>query len=902
MNDVTNGVYLVPAFSPRLIPDWVAHVEPPLSRIGNVGGVRFSTDWPAWLIVSGALAIALFVMWLYLRETSQIGSPFSWLLPAMRGTAVVLACLLLAGPVWHHRQVIGNPAQVVWAVDRSQSMGEHDSQSSRNASRLRRATDLLFGRDREDGWIESLRSTHLMDAVAFDNTARVAWSSQSPDGSQVPENAPENDMSREPGTTNVRLNELLEEASGIRTDLSAPLSRVFEGTRAALSSETDSDDRRAEDEQSASRVIVMFSDGRDSAATADAAEVATRLADAGWQVHAIGMGSVEESPDVGVVDVDVPERVADDGRLAGRVWVKHYGHDQQNVRVQIRSEGTVVWSDVLKIRGDGKTPVDFDFAVESLMARATANDVRGVNRDSVALSLVASVSLDESGDDQVSGRDRESGANERSGRMIDSSSAGVDRPSDATSANDSIAFRVAAASRDRRLLILDGSSRWEMRYLRNLFSRDPSWAVDTVLFGRGTDSPAVRRGDDAGELPDSQRSWARYDAVILGEIPPDQWTRRDATHLSEFVAGGGGLIVVDGRYGRIAELVAGTKTPLGPAASPMRSNTGDGEEAIMSALIPVRFDTGARSLFRTSWIEPTSIGRTHPVMMLNVGDERQADRDNADDVWKRLPAPASIASVTVQPDAEVWAEAVDDAGNRSPWLVTRLFGAGRVFYFSADQTWRWRYKIESTLHSRFWNQLMTAAMPPPYAVRDEFVAIGTDKIDYRVGQSATIRVRLLNGSPMENDGVAAPTVDALLLRDEQVIASIPLRLDDAQRRTYVGATDGLPAGEYRVRVRASGFDSAALKATTPFWVVPPRTGELDRLSLDETSLQRIANGGGGEYVHESSAEDILALLKPLSGGRIIESDTPLWQTWWVFTLIVMLLATEWWFRKKVGLV
>lgn len=902
MNEVFNGMCRVPTFVPRLIPDWVAHVEPPLSRMGNVGGVRFSTDWPAWLIVSGALAIALFVMWLYLRETSQIGSPFSWLLPAMRGTAVVLACLLLAGPVWHHRQVIGNPAQVVWVVDRSQSMGEHDSQSSRNASRLGRATDLLFGHDREDGWIESLHATHLMDVLAFDDAARVAWSSQSPDGLQVPGNAPENDVPREPGAANVRLSELLEEAGGVRTDLSAPLSRVFEGTRAALSSESGSDEGRAEDEQSASRVVVMFSDGRDSAATTDAAEVATRLADAGWQVHAIGMGSVEESPDVGVVDVDVPERVADDGRLAGRVWVKHYGHDQQTVRVQIRSEGTVVWSDVLKLRGDGKTPVDFDFAVESLMARVAENDVRGVNRDSVALSLVASVWLDESGNDQVSGRDRESGANERSGRMIDSSSAGVDRPSDATSVNDSIAFRVAAASRDRRLLILDGSSRWEMRYLRNLFSRDPAWAVDTVLFGRGTDSPAARRGDDAGELPDSQRSWARYDAVILGEIPPDQWTRRDATHLTEFVAGGGGLIVVDGRYGRIAEFVAGANTPSGSAASPVRSNTGDGEEAIMSALIPVRFDPGVRSQVRTGWIEPTSIGRTHPVMMLNVGDERQTDRDDADGVWKRLPAPTSIASVTAQPDAEVWAEAVDDAGNRSPWLVTRLFGAGRVFYFSADQTWRWRYKIESTLHSRFWNQLMTAAMPPPYAVRDDFVAIGTDKIDYRVGQSATIRVRLLNGSPTENDGVAAPTVDALLLRDEQVVASIPLRLDDAQRRTYVGATDGLPAGEYRVRVRASGFDSAALKATTPFWVVPPRTGELDRLSLDETSLQRIANGGGGEYVHESSAEDILALLKPLSGGRIIESDTPLWQTWWVFTLIVMLLATEWWFRKKVGLV
>ncbi|MFG0289833.1 MAG: VWA domain-containing protein [Rhodopirellula sp. JB044] len=700
---------------------------------------------------------------------------------------------------------------------------------------------------------------------------------------------------------------------GYWSDLSAPLRHVADDAR--LGGDADSpvngDENRDGEAVRGGRVMVMFSDGRDSAGVADAAEIATRLADAGWQVHTVGVGSVEESPDLGVVDVDVPERVADDGRLAGLIWVKHYGYDGGKARVQIRSGDEVVWSDVVDLRGDGKTSVQFDFAVESLMRRAMESDVRGVDRDSVALSLTASVSS-VAGPVGADSSPRDSSQSTSSFRGN-----GSDR------SNDSMSFRVAAASRHRRLLILDGSSRWEIRYLRNLFSRDPSWDVNTVLFGLGTDSPKVRRGDEEGRLPDSQRAWAGYDVVIFGEVPPDQWTRQDAMRLTQFVAGGGGMIVLDGRYGRVAELVGSEDgvTHEGtdqPSSSPVRSTSDDVSES-MATLIPVRFQRDVNRRPRVQRIEPTVTGKSQPVMMLGLSDsgiEPAAGRiDTEDAFWEHLPAPSSVSRVVAQPDAEIWAEAEfvadaelvsdsvgDRSVNRTPWLVTRVFGAGRVFYLASDETWRWRYKLESRLHGRFWNQLMTAAMSPPYAASDDFVAIGTDRIDYRTGQSATIRARLLPTSSILGDSVTLPTVDALLLKDEQVVATVPMRLENAERRTYVGATDGLPEGAYRVRVRASGFDAAALKASTPIWVTPPRTRERDRLSLDETTLQRIAVAGGGIYVHESSAEELLSLIEPLSGGQIIESDTPLWQSWWGFAVIVVLLATEWWMRKKVGLI
>ncbi|TWU03794.1 VWA domain-containing protein [Neorhodopirellula pilleata] len=829
--------------------------------------LRFTVDWPVWLVVTVSIAMGIATMMLYLRETRTLSSPWSWLLPGMRGTAVVLACLLLAGPTWHRRQVIGTPARVVWAIDRSASMGESDSQASTQGdsseSRLRRATDLLFGGPEQRGWIDRLSETHAMEVHVFDRQSREVWDSDS--NELVPGSEPDSRSSYDSSVA-----DSLEHADGTDTDLSSPLQTALDRTLRDISTLAENDHSNDSD-QAPERILVLMSDGRDSVQRVDAADTSRKLAQSGWQVHAVGMGSLDEPPDVGVVDVDAPQRVADDGRLAGQIYLKHFGVRDRSVRVQIRSGDTVVWSQEIAIDTDGKTPVAFDFPVDQLMNRISGQDLRGVDRDSVVLPLTAEV-VTSTGDS-------------------DGTATMVGKPG-----NDSIDFRVAAASRDRELLILDGSSRWEIRYLRNLFTRDPAWRVDTILFGEGTDQEKVKRGEDPGQLPGSSRAWSRYDAVVLGEIPANQWTREDALRLSEFVSRGGGLIVIDGRYDRIRTLL--------DSPDPEQPN-------LMAELIPVRFDSDDLAtnppnnpVSTIQRIEPTDAGAQHPVMLLD------SEAKPITKAWQSLPAPQSIAASEPQLDAEVWAEAVDQEDQRQPWLVTRLFGAGRVFYLASDETWRWRYKVESRLHRRFWTQLMTAAMQPPYAVRDEFVAIGTDKVDYDIGQSATIRVRLLqdnqggiNASSNAEAGsiLDATTVDALLLENEQVVGTIAMRLEDPQRRTYVGQTLPLPAGKYDVRIRASGYDASALKASSPIWVQAPRSGELDRTSVDEPSLSRIAQAGGGRYVHESSVEELFDQIAPLSRGRILESDTALWQTWWVFLSIVCLLALEWWARKKVGL-
>ena len=781
-----------------------------------ISSIRFAGDiHPTVVLLLSAVAAAV-VFWLYFRESRTVASPYRYLLPVLRAAAVAFAILILAGPVWHRRQVVGTLGRVVFAVDASESMAMTDTlESESSPSRLSRALGILSGDDAGPGWLESLQKTHQVDVITFSSgDPSLVWSSSD----------------EEPLPSGFEL-----EPDGQRTDLSSGMAT----TLATIASRASDEIERDPDASMSRAALVVMSDGRDNTGNAPL-ELAERLESTGIAVHGFGLGSEDEPSDLGIVNVIRPENVASDGRLAGEIVLRSLG-DQSNADagervLRIESNGKVVWQKTVSAANGPVQKIAFDLDVAEVLTEIIGENPRGVRRNSVVMDLRAA----------------------------------IDPPGDDTNAkNNALPFRVSASIRDRRLLILDGSSRWETRYLRNLFERDPAWIVDTVLYGEGTDQPRVKRGEESGEFPNTREAMAQYDAIILGEVPPDQFRDTDANLLREFVTRGGGLILIDGHYKRL-KAIAETKLP---------------------ALIPVNYLDKKR--MGVEYVRPTRIGMERPV--LNLG----GDKSKLAELWENLPPPSAATPLEPQEGVEVWANSISPDGVKSPWLVTRMFGAGRVFYIASDQTWRWRYKVADRFHARFWNQLLSAVMQPPYSAADDYLALGTDKVEYDEGDTALIRVRIQDtkGKP-----VGDATVDALLMADDQIVATVPLTIDDPARGTYRGQTPPLESGNYNVRIRASGFDSNALQASAPIWVGTPDMVELDRVSLNAGTLQQIAESGGGKYFHESSGEDILEILKPLSSGSIIESDILIWQSFYWFWVIVMLLAAEWWLRKRAGLV
>ncbi|MGB1815158.1 MAG: vWA domain-containing protein, partial [Rubripirellula sp.] len=424
--------------------------------------LRFAGEiHPAVVLVISATAAAV-VFWLYFRESHNVASPYRYLLPTLRAAAVAFAILILAGPVWHRRQVVGTLGRVIFAVDASESMSMTDTlEADASSSRLSRALRMLTGDDANPGWLESLQDTHEVDVIAFSSgDPSLVWSSSDdeplPAGFEMEPDGPRTDLS-----------------TGMATTLATVASRA-------------SDEVERDPNASLSRAaLVVLSDGRDNAGNAPL-ELAERLESTGVAVHGFGLGSEDEPSDLGIINVIRPENVASDGRLAGEIILRSLGNptnqDLSERVLRIESNGKIIWQKTVTAADGPLQKIAFDLDVAEVLAEISGENPRGVQRNSVVMDLKAA----------------------------------IDPPEDDTNAkNNALPFRVAASTRDRRLLILDGSSRWETRYLRNLFERDPAWLVDTVLYGEGTDQPRVKRGEESGEFPNTREAMAKYDAIIM---------------------------------------------------------------------------------------------------------------------------------------------------------------------------------------------------------------------------------------------------------------------------------------------------------------------------------------------------------------------------------------------------
>ncbi|TVQ01644.1 MAG: hypothetical protein EA381_04810 [Planctomycetaceae bacterium] len=791
------------------------------------------------LAVLLALAVGSAVAWFYRRETRDLDRPWSWGLPLLRAAAIALVLLMLVGPVFRWQRVIGSVPRIDVFVDFSGSMlatdelageviGEEPAGRS-GRTRLQRSWDLLTGEGRQPGWLEAVRQTHhvAVHLVAEDD-ARLVWDSNS--DQPIPE-SPLAAWSQERSSS-----------GGQFTNLGDPIAaRLLRGDGPSAG-------KRA--------AVVMMSDGQHNAGSPPA--VWARLSgDAGVPVHAIGLGGFQEPRDVGILEVSAPASVSAGGRVGGQVIFKDLADPGERVRLQITLADQVVWEQTLTSEQVPQRRVPFDFPVAPLIERLGATDeATGFERTRVTLPL--SVSIDP-----------------------------IEGQFDAR--NNRLDFRVAANLRRRRLLLVDSRNRWETRYLFNLFDRDPSWQVETVIAAPRSEAGTVVRDRLEGSFPADSQSMAAYDAVIWGDCGVNAFSGEDMKRLNDFVAQGGALVFVDGDRDGLRSLA---RSPAGQ-------------------LLPVKW-SDRPAVVGVRGLRPTVIGSEQTALKLAAADGVESERadiaaaasggrpTDANAVWEGLQPPTELRAVEPLPGAEVWLETIPgEASDPFPALVIRRFGGGQVVYLPFDQTWRWRYRVADRYHNRFWNQLLEEIMQPPFEVRDQYVALAVGSPQYAVGESATIRAQLRDaaGKPLSDVIVEAVLQDA----SGAVVQTVLLRGSDGDRGIYEGRTAPLPVGSFDVSLRAAGYQASQAVRTSLLVVAPPDR-ESSRLAQDADLLVSLATASGGVYADETEAERVWQAIEPLSDGRIETRRYALAESFPWFFAVLGLLTAEWWFRKKTGLV
>jgi hypothetical protein len=237
-----------------------------------------------------------------------------------------------------------------------------------------------------------------------------------------------------------------------------------------------------------------------------------------------------------------------------------------------------------------------------------------------------------------------------------------------------------------------------------------------------------------------------------------------------------------------------------------------------------------------------------------------------------------------------------EASSGEPVLTQVRVGAGRAFFLGADETWRWRAAPGGDVHERFWLQFVRYAAGERYAVRSERLALDVDRIALEAGATAQVKVRAPAGTPVEGLSLEVRSKET----DSRVMNTAMTTADAATSR-FTASIGPLPEGEYEIRLAESGTSDPAAALTLPLRVATSNERELADITGDDTVLSRLAESSGGELLRLEQLDRLGSQLGSTSRRRAASVEQQLWDSPYLFGLVVACFTAEWAARKRLGL-
>lgn len=496
-------------------------------------------------------------------------------------------------------------------------------------------------------------------------------------------------------------------------------------------------------------------------------------------------------------------------------------------------------------------------------------------------------------------------------------------PGETDPSNNRIEWTVTVTeARRARVLYVEGRPRYDFRFVKVLLERESekvagnkSIELKVVLLGAGagwseTDKSALTAFPIRKEL-------FEYDAVILGDIDPEQLPQkeRNLQDLADFVRiRGGGLMF----------LVGEQSGPAAFAGTPLA-----GIMPVVVSGVPPKPTPEDQPLTEGYQPKLTTAGAAHPLFRFHPDSARSAQ------IWQGLrPLYWYARGYRRKPAAEVLAVhpgrpaegAVGTTAERHPLVLQQFVGAGRVVFLGFDDTWRWRWRNDEEHFNRFWLQAVRLLArtrvgrvrvqldrQAPYREGDRIVVMARFPDDAPPPAPGTAVRVMLQRSPLPGPdgtpGKGEAETEILTLGPPPVLAGTdpdaPARADRA--RTFQAVVTRTPVGAYRFTlVEPSG---AAPRPWAEGRVLPPLR-ERDRVDMDHAALTAAAGvwkrprpDGTEEpqpFYTLANAEQVFDELKDLHGKPLPEAAPPytVWDQPLTYVLVALLFVTEWLLRKR----
>ncbi len=442
-------------------------------------------------------------------------------------------------------------------------------------------------------------------------------------------------------------------------------------------------------------------------------------------------------------------------------------------------------------------------------------------------------------------------------------------PRDAIPENNSVEFSLLVTDAKLKLLYAEGSLRWEYKFIRRTLSADPY--IEPTFLIRTTPDRAYQQEDGktlTGGFPDSPDALAKFDCLILGDIPRAFLSDKQLAAIEAFAAEKGGGVIVAGGFNTLcADEYA--DTPL-------------------AKLLPVKLIKRTRPIVPIEYTPIPDVRSVNHELLTGLLPEitkRKLQR------WYPVGKPKVGAEVLLRRRTKSGADGIV--------LATQTYGKGRILLIATDELWRWSFNRkkpdEAGVAERLY--LQAARWVAKQTIGEDKTAplflARLDSVYYTPKSRATLTVRWNNARLAGNK----PEFHASLIRHNKTVAK--LDFPQTASRDFVAHFSPSKDGCYEVRI--TGSANKETQTQTLKFIVGRPYRESESIALNETLLRAIAEETRGGYY---SLLNVSEIVKRLQSDEHIEQNRiekelaggPGW-----FLLFITLTGLEWYLRRRKGL-
>ena len=577
--------------------------------------------------------------------------------------------------------------------------------------------------------------------------------------------------------------------------------------------------------------LVLVSDGADNSDAA-LSDTLLSLKARSVPVYTVGLGRDRFSKDIELSRVDAPRSVLKGSSLVVDVAISQRGFPGSRVRLDVEDSGRIVNTREVELASEGDvSTVRVHFTASNAGPRLFRFKVHPL-------------------------------------------------PGEMVTQNNQQEALIIVEDRREKILYFEGEPRFELKFIRRAVSEDKNLQV--VVLQRTAENKYLRLEVSDGEelasgFPKTREELFRYRGLVLGSVEASYFTYDQLRMMADFVSQrGGGFLMLGGRRSFSEGGYAGT--PVAEVLPVVLEELEGGE---------------GEPYFAELTVEPTPVGKTHPMTQFAGGVEESITR------WEKLPPLSTLNPVRqTKPGATTLLLGTEkETLERQVVLAFQRYGRGKALALTVHDSWQWQMhaeiELEDMTHETLWRKLLrwlVSYVPDP-------VEITTEKDRYSPLEPVTLTAEVDDDTflKVNNAEVVAeiktPSGERLELEMEWTVET-----DGQYRASFLPEEKGLH--EIRVEARRAGN---LLGGSSSYILTTDLADEFFGAERNTSLLERIAEDTGGRFYTSDNVTELAEDMSYVEGGTSVLEEKDLWDMPILFLLVVGLVTTEWGYRKARGL-